>query len=61
MLPDNYDLWERYDSERENELNKRPICDECGEHIQEEYCYHINGKHICEHCIKDSKVSVESF
>lgn len=50
-IPDNLDRWESYDAEQERELQKLPICDECGEPIQSEYCYGSNGKYICEHCL----------
>lgn len=33
-------------------LSSRPICDMCGEHIQDDYLFEINGELICEDCLK---------
>jgi formylmethanofuran dehydrogenase subunit E len=52
-LPDNYDLWERHDRERERELEKYPLCDNCREHITDEHFYNINGTFICETCLNE--------
>lgn len=48
---DNYERWARQDAELEAELEARPKCSECDEHIQDDYCYEINGEVICEHCL----------
>jgi formylmethanofuran dehydrogenase subunit E len=29
------------------------VCAECGEHIQDEYMYVIDGKNICPSCLED--------
>lgn len=47
-IPDNYDLFARHDAEQEAQLKKLPECSECGEHIQDEEAYYINGEWICE-------------
>ncbi len=49
---DNYERWERHDAEQERWLNKRPVCCECGEHIQEEHLFDIDGDLVCEDCLK---------
>lgn len=43
----------RYDADRERELLKYPVCCDCGEHIQDEYCYLINDEFLCEECLKN--------
>ena len=53
-IMDNYQKWLAHDNEIETVLTKRPVCDECGEHIQDEYCYEINGDIICPECMKDN-------
>ncbi len=58
---DNYGLWERHDAEQERKLQALPKCSECGEPIQDEYCYEIEGKYICEHCMSECRVSVENL
>ena len=44
--------FERYDAQRERELARRPKCCECDEHIQEDYCFEIDGELVCIHCLK---------
>ena len=53
-IPDNYDKWARHDAEQEAELNKLPECCECGEKIQSEHCYEINGEYLCPVCLVDN-------
>lgn len=43
--------FDRYDRQQEELLNSLPVCDCCGEPIQDEYCYEINGDLICEDCL----------
>lgn len=50
---DNLERWERHDAEQEKRLQKRPVCSECGEHIQEDYLYEIDGDLVCQACLKD--------
>lgn len=38
-------------AEQEAWLAKRPVCADCGHHIQEEEAYYINGEWICERCM----------
>lgn len=54
--------FERFDAEQERLLEKLPRCSECYEPIQDEYCYEINGEHICEECMKDNhRILVENI
>ena len=50
-VPDMYDMWEIYDTQREMERTRRAVCSECGEHIMEDTCYYINNEYICEDCM----------
>ena len=43
----------RHDRQQQEELKRRPICADCDEHIQEEFCYEFNGEYICERCLED--------
>lgn len=45
--------YDRYSAKREKELEELPVCCECGEHIQDDYCYEFYGEYICERCLKD--------
>lgn len=44
----------RHDAEQSRWLKKRPVCSECGEHIQDEHCYEINDELICEECLEQN-------
>ncbi len=50
-IPDNYDAWEVHEREQQQWLESRPVCADCGEHIQNEFAFHINGDWICEECM----------
>lgn len=43
-----FDQWEA-------EQAKLPVCDWCGEPIQGEYAYRINGDLVCPNCINETK------
>lgn len=52
--------FEEWDREQTKRLNMRPVCKQCGEHIQDE-CYYllpIIGA-VCEACIEDFKKYIE--
>lgn len=44
--------FDAYEWEREKQLAKRPKCDICGEPIQDDYLYEIQGELICEECLE---------
>lgn len=44
------DTYERY---YEESYNSAPVCVECGEHIQDDYCYEISGDIYCLDCGRD--------
>lgn len=50
-MMDNYDIWEQHERDRERALAKLPVCDICGEPIQTEYTYEVDGSYICETCM----------
>ena len=52
-MRDNYDAWLEHDYEQESWLEKLPKCDECGQPIQDEHCFNINGNYICEECLNE--------
>lgn len=52
----------RYDKEQQRELEKRPKCVLCGEHIQDDDCFVICNDIICEDCLNDNhRRSTEDF
>ena len=50
MEIDNYDLWEMHDAEQEAELDKLPLCEICGQPIQQEQAIYYNDQWFCESC-----------
>ena len=60
-MEDNYSMWQRKEAEAERWLQKRPVCADCGEHIQDEDAYYINGEFICKDCMDAYLVSVEDY
>ena len=44
----------RWDEEQTKQLDKLPKCAECGEPIQDEECFEINGELICPGCLKSN-------
>ena len=51
-LLDNYDLFCQHEEEQERWLQSLPKCYECGDPIQDEKCFEINGELICPKCLK---------
>lgn len=60
-MPDNYSQWEAREREQEAWLAERPECADCGEHIQEEQAYYINGVFVCKDCMSSYLVDVEDY
>ena len=49
----------RYLDYQDQMLERRPVCSECDEHIQDEQAYYKDGKYICLRCMENYLVSVE--
>lgn len=47
---DAYDMWERRERSQQKKLEALPVCDRCGEPIQEDYLWKIDGLLLCEEC-----------
>ena len=43
---------ERYMAYLDKRLKRRPVCDCCGEHIQQDRALCFNGSWICDDCIE---------
>lgn len=43
-----------HERQLEEALNRLPKCYECGEPIQDDHCFEINGEIICEECLNDN-------
>ena len=53
-IPDNYELFKRHDDEAEAILEELPVCCCCGNHIQDDCYYDIDGEIYCEKCMEDT-------
>lgn len=42
----------RHDRGKERQLAKLPVCEDCGEPIQDEDYYDVDGEILCEECMK---------
>lgn len=61
MIPDSYDMWEHREIELELQRVRRPVCEDCGEHIQDETAFLINGCWFCEKCMDNYREIVEDY
>jgi hypothetical protein len=52
-IPDALDMWEKHDAEQEAALEMLPICCECGNRIQDEFCFHINDEAMHISCMEE--------
>lgn len=59
-LPDNSDMFTAYDSERERRIRKLPKCACCGEYIQSETAYNVDGLY-CEDCFEEWKDGIKVY
>ena len=53
--------YDSYSAQQERELEKLPMCSECGNPIQDETAYLINDELICEECMNSYKVHVDDY
>ena len=44
--------FDRYDRQQERQLENLPLCESCGERIQDEDYYDVDGEILCEECMK---------
>ena len=51
-VPDNYDMFLAHEWEMERRLARLPVCDCCGEPIQDEFFYEFDFKKICPSCLE---------
>ncbi len=49
------------EAEQESWLSERPECADCGEHIQDEQAYYINGEWMCQGCMSTYLVEVRDY
>lgn len=52
--------FDRWDREQAQRLAKLPKCSCCGEPIDQDKALELDGELICDSCIEDNKVYIES-
>ena len=52
-VPENYDFFIEHDARQTALLERCPKCEHCGEPIQDDYLYDVDGVVLCEECMKD--------
>lgn len=55
-VTDALDLFARHDAEKEAEIEKYPVCCECGYHITDEKLVHINDEFMHKKCFEANYV-----
>lgn len=61
-MMDALDLYDRHERDRERQLEERPMCSNCQEHIQDERAFYNDGEWICLDCLKRDFIrDVEDF
>jgi len=60
-MPDNYEMFRCHERKQEAWLARRPECADCGEPIQDESAYYINGVWLCQDCMSTYLVDVEDY
>lgn len=50
-----------HDAEQQAELDKLPKCAECGNPVQYEEAFYINGDWICESCMNGYRRTVNDY
>lgn len=45
--------YDRFAADQEKELNRLPLCSECGERIQDDECWVINDEIYCPECAEE--------
>ena len=43
--------FDRWDADQQKQIGELPVCEDCGEHIQDETAFYINGEWICHDCM----------
>jgi len=43
--------FDRWDADQQKQIGQLPVCADCGQHIQDERAYYINGEWICMNCM----------
>ena len=58
-MVDNYDIWDAHDREMERKLENLPLCECCGNPIQQDTAVRINGDCYCDDCLDEMREDTE--
>lgn len=45
---------ERHQEDQDRRLEQRPVCSDCGHHVQDDHYYLINDEVICRDCLESN-------
>jgi formylmethanofuran dehydrogenase subunit E len=48
-----------YDAKLQEQLEKLPVCHECGEPIQQEDAVLLDGNYYCDDCLKNMRMTID--
>lgn len=54
ITDDPYADFDRWDEEQQRAIEKLPVCTECGEPIQDDVYYDIDGDCVCPGCLESN-------
>ena len=60
-VPDNYDMFLEHQASEDDRIARLPVCEWCGEPIQDEKFYKVDGEYICRSCMDECLVDTEDF
>ena len=52
-VPDNYDAFVKHEADQEEKMARLPVCDYCGNAIQDDWYYEIDGEKFCPDCMDE--------
>lgn len=53
--------FDRWDTEQWLQEMKRPVCNDCGNPIMDDYMWEFHGLFYCEKCLKDHRIDIENY
>ena len=58
-VPDNLDMFNSYSARQEEMLSRCPKCSSCGDPIQEEHLFEVDGELYCFDCRKEIQKDID--
>jgi len=52
--------FDRWDADHAAWLEKRPVCEKCGEHIQQDMAVFLDDNWYCDDCLRNARTPIET-